>query len=50
MNKCDLLDKKIKSGVNVKKSLPSFGDRSNDASTVIKCELTCGLCMGGVKN
>ncbi|KIM75863.1 hypothetical protein PILCRDRAFT_826888 [Piloderma croceum F 1598] len=36
MNKCDLLEKKIKSGVSVKKSLPSFGDRPNDAASVTK--------------
>jgi hypothetical protein len=42
MNKCDLLEKKIKSGVIVKKSLPSFGDRPNDAASVTKCELSSG--------
>jgi hypothetical protein len=42
MNKCDLLEKKIKSGVIVKKSLPSFGDRPNDAASVTKCELSWG--------
>ncbi|KIM75873.1 hypothetical protein PILCRDRAFT_13246 [Piloderma croceum F 1598] len=36
MNKCDLLEKKIKSGVSVKKSLLSFGDRPNDAASVTK--------------
>lgn len=36
MNKCDLLEKKIKSGVSVKKSLPSFGDRPNDVASVTK--------------
>jgi hypothetical protein len=43
MNQCDLLEKKIKSGVSVKKPLPSFEDRPNDAASVTKCELSCGL-------
>ncbi|KIM75868.1 hypothetical protein PILCRDRAFT_798546 [Piloderma croceum F 1598] len=36
MNKCNLLEKKIKSGVSIKKSLLSFGDRPNDAASVTK--------------
>ncbi|KIM75865.1 hypothetical protein PILCRDRAFT_662670 [Piloderma croceum F 1598] len=36
MNKCDLLEKKIKSGVSVKKSLPSFEDRPNGTASVAK--------------
>lgn len=42
MNKCDLLEKKIESGVGVK-SLLSLGDRLNDVASVTKCELSCGL-------
>ena len=38
LNKCDLLKRKLKSGVQVKKYLPSYGDRPNDATTVVKCE------------
>ena len=37
LNKCDLLEKKLGKGVMVNKYIPSFGDRSNDAPTVIKC-------------
>jgi len=36
LNKCDLLKRKLKSGVQVAKYLPSFGERSNDAGTVVK--------------
>ncbi|TDL18823.1 G-alpha-domain-containing protein [Rickenella mellea] len=31
LNKCDLLDKKLKSGVKIKDSMPSYGGRPNDA-------------------
>ncbi|GJE88993.1 guanine nucleotide-binding protein subunit alpha [Phanerochaete sordida] len=34
LNKCDLLDKKLKSGVRVRDFVPSFGDRKNDLQTV----------------
>ncbi|KAI0085497.1 guanine nucleotide binding protein, alpha subunit [Irpex rosettiformis] len=34
LNKCDLLDKKLKSGIRVKDYVPSFGDRKNDLPTV----------------
>ena len=37
MNKCDLLEKKIRKGVSVKKYLPSYGERSNDAAVFTKC-------------
>jgi len=33
LNKCDLLDKKLKSGVRVRDYVPSFGDRKNDLQT-----------------
>ncbi|KAF8958910.1 guanine nucleotide binding protein, alpha subunit [Flammula alnicola] len=36
LNKCDLLKRKLKSGVQVKTYLPSFGSRSNDVGTVVK--------------
>ena len=47
--KCDLLEKKIKSGVSIKMSLPSFWDRPNDAASVTKCELSLssGPCVYG---
>ncbi|EKM52393.1 uncharacterized protein PHACADRAFT_148998 [Phanerochaete carnosa HHB-10118-sp] len=34
LNKCDLLDKKLKSGVRVRDCVPSYGDRKNDLQTV----------------
>ncbi|KAF9056992.1 G-protein alpha subunit [Panaeolus papilionaceus] len=36
LNKCDLLKKKLRSGVMVRQYLPSFGDRPNDTNTVVK--------------
>ncbi|RXW17378.1 hypothetical protein EST38_g8483 [Candolleomyces aberdarensis] len=36
MNKCDLLKRKLKAQVKVKNYLPSYGDRPNDAATVVK--------------
>ncbi|KAF9000823.1 G-protein alpha subunit [Cyathus striatus] len=36
LNKCDLLKRKLKSGVMLKDYLPNFGERSNDAATVVK--------------
>ena len=39
LNKCDILDKKLKSGVRLAKYVRSFQDRSNDSETVQKCEL-----------
>jgi guanine nucleotide-binding protein subunit alpha len=41
MNKCDLLKRKLKLGVEVKNYLPSYGDRPNDAATVVKCKSVC---------
>lgn len=38
LNKCDLLDQKLKSGVQVKNYVRSFGDRQNDVETVSKCK------------
>ncbi|KAH8092195.1 G-protein alpha subunit [Cristinia sonorae] len=34
LNKCDLLEKKLRAGVQVKDYVPSFGKRKNDAQTV----------------
>ncbi|KZT03259.1 G-protein alpha subunit [Laetiporus sulphureus 93-53] len=36
LNKCDLLDQKLQSGVLVKEHVRSFGDRPNDVDTVSK--------------
>src|SRR5579863_4925731 len=38
LNKCDLLEEKLQSGVQVRTHVPSFGDRSNDVETVKKCK------------
>lgn len=38
LNKCDLLQAKLKRGVMVKDHIPSYGNRSNDAISVTKCE------------
>ncbi|KAF7794875.1 hypothetical protein EIP86_006018 [Pleurotus ostreatoroseus] len=39
LNKCDLLEKKLRSGIRVKDYVPSFGDRKNDVHTVAQCAL-----------
>jgi len=36
LNKCDVLEKKIKRGTVIKKHLPSYGDRPNEAAALIK--------------
>ncbi|EDR05340.1 heterotrimeric G protein alpha subunit B [Laccaria bicolor S238N-H82] len=36
LNKCDILNRKLKSGVMVKKFLPNYGERPNEAGSVIK--------------
>lgn len=36
--RCDLLEKKLRSGVRVKDYVPSFGGRKNDVQTVTQCE------------
>jgi guanine nucleotide-binding protein subunit alpha len=38
LNKCDLLEQKLRAGIKVRTHVPSFGDRSNDVDTVKKCE------------
>jgi len=37
LNKCDILHRKLRSGVQVKNFLTSYGDRPNDTPTAIKC-------------
>ncbi|THH15952.1 hypothetical protein EW146_g4615 [Bondarzewia mesenterica] len=36
MNKCDLLDRKLRTGVKINSYFPSYGDRSNTSGTAIK--------------
>jgi guanine nucleotide-binding protein subunit alpha len=36
LNKCDLLRRKLKRGIKVSKFLPSYGDRPNDVTSVVK--------------
>ena len=38
LNKIDLLTLKLRSGVKIKQYLPSYGDRSNDTGTMVRCE------------
>ena len=37
LNKCDLLEEKIRKGISITKYLTSYGDRANDAPTLTKC-------------
>ena len=37
LNKCDILDLKLRRGVRIRDSVPSFGDRKNDLPTATKC-------------
>lgn len=37
LNKCDLLEKKLKAGAKVKKYIPRYGDRENKATVFGKC-------------
>jgi guanine nucleotide-binding protein alpha-1 subunit len=37
LNKCDLLDKKLKSGVAVNKYIPRYGDRENSMPVFGRC-------------
>lgn len=43
LNKCDILDRKLKSGIRLAKYVRSFQDRPNDSETVQKC--TCILAL-----
>ena len=38
LNKCDLLERKLVAGVQVRHFVPSFGERSNTLPVVAKCE------------
>lgn len=38
LNKVDLLTMKLRSGVKIRHHLPSYGDRSNDTETMVRCE------------
>ena len=40
LNKCDILDKKLKAGVRLAKYVRSFQDRPNDSDTVQKCQFS----------
>jgi hypothetical protein len=37
LNKCDLLGRKLKRGVQVKQFLPSYGDRPNELKIAVEC-------------
>lgn len=37
LNKCDILDAKLKSGIQLAKYVRSYGDRPNDLDTACKC-------------
>lgn len=41
LNKIDILENKIESGVMVNRHLPSYGDRPNDTQSVVKCTWAC---------
>jgi guanine nucleotide-binding protein alpha-1 subunit len=45
LNKCDLLKRKLKNGVHVRRYLTSFADRPNDVHTVVKCPLPSPLLL-----
>lgn len=38
LNKIDLLDRKLLSGIKINQYLPSYGERANDTKTVLRCE------------
>lgn len=38
LNKCDLLRRKLKRGVQVRQYLSSYGDRPNEVMAVVKCK------------
>jgi guanine nucleotide-binding protein alpha-1 subunit len=42
LNKCDILDKKLKSGIRLAKYVRSYGDRPNDLESTSKCMLGPG--------
>jgi hypothetical protein len=44
LNKCDILQKKLRAGIKVNKYIPSFADRPNEKETVVKCEILRSSC------
>jgi guanine nucleotide-binding protein alpha-1 subunit len=38
LNKCDVLHAKLKRGILIKDSIPSYGKKENDFLTATKCE------------
>lgn len=46
MNKCDLLDRKLKADIKLNAHLVTYGDRSNSSGTAVKCVcFILGLCL-----
>ena len=41
LNKCDILESKLKSGVRLAKYVRSFGERPNDPEVAQKCKRSC---------
>ena len=39
LNKCDILDAKLKAGIRLAKYVRTFGDRPNDLDSASKCKL-----------
>jgi hypothetical protein len=37
INKCDLLHRKLKQGISLKKYVKSYGERPNDVTSAVKC-------------
>lgn len=50
LNKVDLLSLKLRSGVKISQYLPSYGDRSNDTGTMVRCELSLAPSVGFIPN
>jgi hypothetical protein len=45
LNKCDILDAKLTSGIRLSKYVRSYGDRPNDMETASKCQQTVFDCL-----
>jgi hypothetical protein len=45
LNKCDIMDSKLRSGIRLAKYIRSYGERPNDLDNASKCELTLFLCQ-----
>lgn len=43
LNKCDLLESKLKRGIRIRENVPTYGERKNDLPTAIKCMLSTNL-------